>query len=506
MKNKYFCYIFIVVILLFAASILASADESFYVNDAHSALSARLDQVYVIGGGGVDLLRTEKVYALTGKGMQQLGDTAAMGTGHLDDGSPVEINSDRVRVGLAYRYSSTRDSSVPSAKLEIIDGTGFSIGYYDEYEDFRLLESVEEGTLVVRPGPDCAVDIFSQDQDELRFSYESTSKDRYLIVRPEPFDGQTLIRYAGTTYGGEFCFAVLADDRLTVVNFIDLEQYVMGVCAIEMTESWPIEALKAQAVAARTVAQRMIGSSVYYYTCGFDLTADTYSQAYRGTRGVGETIREAVYETRNQYLTYHDELIDAVYSSADGGATEDGENVFGFPNEYLHGVLDPYEESASDENPNSSWKVTMTPAQLGKKVGLGAVQSVTATTSRTGNVIKLELRDAAGHSATLIRDNCRTKLNLKNIRYEISQDDSGNYVFEGSGFGHNAGMSQWGAYAMAKYYAKDYRFILGYYYSDVALAEGELPPKPERPQTEETESFPEAPDNDSPDVGETAHE
>ena len=139
----------------------------------------------------------------------------------------------------------------------------------------------------------------------------------------------------------------------------------------------------------------------------------------------------------------------------------------------------------------------MTPAQLGSKVGLGPIQSVTATTSRTGNVIQLDFVSTSGQRATLTRDNCRTRLNLKNIHYEISRDDNNNFVFEGSGFGHNAGMSQWGAYAMANYHAKDYRFILGFYYTDVELCNGELPPRPERPPAEEPDT-PEEENADSP--------
>ena len=80
----------------------------------------------------------------------------------------------------------------------------------------------------------------------------------------------------------------------------------------------------------------------------------------------------------------------------------------------------------------------------------------------------------SGKTASLTRDRCRTALGLKNIRYEISQDSAGNFVFTGSGCGHNLGMSQWGAYAMAKYYEKDYRFILGFYYTQVGISYGTL--------------------------------
>ncbi len=503
MKKKYFSYIIVFVLMLFAASVLASADGGFFVNDDVSVLPEDFDGVYAIGSGGTELLNPLRLYALTSSGVQRLGTSGGTGGGGLTvDKEPVKIFSDRVRVGLAYTFTDTRDCSVASAAIENTAGGGFSLGYYDEYEDFVTLESTEERTLTFRPGPDGAVDVFTAGSSEPFYTMEETSKDAYLIVRAEPVEddsdeAEPLIRYSGISYRGDFCFAVLGNDRLTVVNYVDLDSYVMGVCAIEMTESWPFEALKAQAVAARTFVQRMIGRSAYYYGCGFDVTADTFTQAYHGTRGVGDNIMIAVEETENEYLTLNGELIDALYSASDGGATEDSENVTGNKSSYLVGVQDPYEELADEENPFSSWTVTMTPAQLGARLGIGPVSSVTATTSPMGNVIKLEFVSSSGQTAILLRDNCRTKLGLNSIRFEISKDSRGYYVFEGSGCGHALGMSQWGAYAMAKYCNKDYRFILGYYYTDVFLSFGELPPKPERPEQVE----PEAPDEpDEPDV------
>ena len=481
MKKKHFetIYIFIIVmiVLLFACSFLATADEEFYVNDGTARLPKEFEGVFAIGKSGTQALFSGDVYALTGSGMQALGAAVSRGGGGLlyEDGT-VPIQNSRVKVGLNYSFSASRDSSVASSVLKNAGGGGFSIGCYDEEGVFECLAETEQSELKVLPGPDSGVDVYVSGEESPLFSLEATSRDNYLVVRAEPVSEKPLIDCGGIAYPGEFAYAVLANDRLTVVNIADLEDYVMGVCAIEMSESWPLEALKAQAVAARTFVQRMIGTSVYYYSCGFDVTADTYTQAYRGTRGVGDTIRTAVEATRNQYLTKEETLIEALYSAADGGATEDAQNVFGFPNDYLRGVLDPFEASAENENPYSEWRVVMTPAQVGARLGIGSVKSITATTSDTGNVVKLEFVSEAGETATLIRDNCRTRLGLKNIRYEISRETNGNFVFTGSGFGHNLGMSQWGAYAMAKYYEKDYRFILGFYYTGVGLSSGELPP------------------------------
>lgn len=491
----------IVAVLCCAA--LASAEEEIFVNDAFSLLSS-LDSVFAIGSGGTGKLGGGTVYALTANGLEKLGGDALPSGEQIEFNEDIPIQSDRIRVGLAYSFSSSRDSSMPYAALQNVDGTGFSIGYYTEDGTFEKQTETDALSVTVLPGADGDAAVYVSGEDEPLFRMTGTGRSRYLIVRAEPYEQQPLTMYGDICYYGEFGFAVLANDRLTIVNNVDLEQYVMGVCAIEMTESWPIEALKAQAIAARTYAQSMIGTSVYYYTCGFDVTADTYSQAYRGVKGVGEAIRSAVTETKNMYLTSDGRLIDSVYSASDGGATEDSVNVFGFPNPCLVGVEDPYEAAAAAENPYSSWTVTLTTTELGAKVGIGPVQSVATTTSETGNVIKLEFVSIYGERATLIRDNCRTGLGLKSIRYTISRDQSGAFVFTGSGYGHNLGMSQWGAYAMAKYYNKDYRFILGFYYTKTGLSFGELPPASGTVPEDE----PEAADDDTekPAMEETAPE
>ena len=474
-RERYFIFIAVFAVVLLFITAFAFADSTYYVNYAGEALPRFFDGVYAIGSGGAELLMSDEVYALSAGGLQLLGSAGANGGGGLlyDDGS-VEIADDTIRVGLYYSYSESRDSSVESSVLENQSGGGFTVGYYDAEDAFVELAYTAANSVTVRPAGYTSVYVMASGQDSPVYYMESTGRINYLVLRPEPYDEDPLTLCGGSRYYGEFGFAVLADERLTVVNIVDMEHYVMGVCASEMTESWPIEALKAQAVAARTYAQRNVRRSAYYFACGFDVTADTYSQAYRGARGVGENIIAAVYATENQYLTYQGALIDAVYSAADGGATEDGENVFGTASGYLIGVTDPYEAAAERENPYSEWKVTLTPSQLGSKVGLDAIRSVEPTYSRTGNVIGLELTSSSGRTATLLRDRCRTALGFKNIRYEVSRDDAGNFVFTGSGCGHNLGMSQWGAYAMAKYYEKDYRFILGYYYTQVGISYGEI--------------------------------
>lgn len=474
MKKHICSYILIFAAFLLLAGVFAGADQVWYVNDAVSRLPQFFDGVYAIGSGGTELLSGSSIYALSADGLQPLGAANASGGGGLRyDDHRVSIRSDRISVGLYYYYSAGRDSGVRSVTLQNSVGTGFSFGYEDLNGDYVELGSTQARQITVQAEDGAGVAVYDGGAEPVA-SMTGTGRSAYLQVRPNADGGEALTALGQRRYYGDFAFAVLGGEKLTVVNQVDMERYVMGVCACEMSESWPVEALKAQAVAARTYAQKMIRNSVYYYNCGFDLTADTYCQAYLGTENVGRNIETAVRETENCYLTYRDALADALYSAADGGATESNVNVFGNQSHpYLVGIIDPYEASA-DRNPYKTWTVTMTPAQLGAKVGIGSVQEVTPTLSDTGNVIKLELVTASGASATIIRDSCRTVLGLKNIRYSVSKNAAGNFVFTGSGYGHNLGMSQWGAYAMAKHFAKDYKDILGFYYTGVGLSYGEL--------------------------------
>ena len=257
---------------------------------------------------------------------------------------------------------------------------------------------------------------------------------------------------------------------MTVVNYVNIEDYVKGVIPYEMSSSWPIEALKAQACCARTYAQSNVNM---YRNYGFDLTNDVYCQVYRGVGSANTSTNSAVDQTAGQYITYNGAFISALYSSSSGGGTESNVNVNGNTSHpYLKGVIDPYEQATNNINSYSSWTRIMTPTELGGKVGLGAIISVKPTYSPTNNCIRLDFVDANGKTAYIERDRCRTALGLNSIHYTVTRNTSGNYVFAGGGWGHNVGMSQFGAYAMAHYYGYSYAQILGFYYTGIRLSTG----------------------------------
>lgn len=234
-------------------------------------------------------------------------------------------------------------------------------------------------------------------------------------------------------------------------------------------------------------------------------------------------------------IRYNGALIDAVYSSSDGGATENSENVWNDALPYLRGKVDPYEATISSQIPNYNWSVTYTADELTQKLrssGRSCDQIVdfrVSETTPTGNVKAITFTDASGKSWTFQKEQARTFLGLRSQRYTVtggggsSSSSSGGlyvnnaqtplegssfyaiggdgstgqvdlsaspyvitsngtallgggtaagsdrFVIQGSGYGHNVGMSQYGANAMAKQ-GYTYQEILQFYYTGVDIS------------------------------------
>lgn len=300
-------------------------------------------------------------------------------------------------------------------------------------------------------------------------------KDLNLAVSPQSSYEPAVTWFKGYRYHGDFEYVRRSGDKLTVINIVDIEDYVKGVIPYEMSGSWPIEALKAQALCARTYAASHFNDNSYY---GFDVTNDTYSQVYRGLTGATSTSDSAVDQTAGIYILYAGEPISAMYCSSNGGATENSENVMANAVGYLRGKVDSFEAAAADINANSSWTRTYSRRELAEKANtlgfsIASADSIELTYSDTGNVIGIRLTDSNGRSASFSKSSCyefcTSTLGLKSISFEISE--SGDSVtFNGSGWGHSLGMSQFGAYAMAKVYGFTYDQIVNFYYTDITLA------------------------------------
>jgi stage II sporulation protein D len=212
------------------------------------------------------------------------------------------------------------------------------------------------------------------------------------------------------------------------INVLGMESYLKGVVPREMSASWEREALKAQAVAARTYAMRQMNVKP-----GDGFINDTVQyQAYGGTKVEHANSNAAVDETRGEVLTYGGSLIDALFSASNGGYTEAPENVWkgskGAP--YLTAKPDPYDMQIS---PHRNWQETMTIAQLQSKIKnqtptVGTIKKVEVReTYPSGRIADLVIEGDKG-TLHLSKDAARTVLGLKSARYTVKTNYGGTAI------------------------------------------------------------------------------
>lgn len=170
---------------------------------------------------------------------------------------------------------------------------------------------------------------------------------------PQITTSTNVITLADRAYRGRIEFNRILGS-ITAINVLNVEEYLYGVVPSEIPASWNIEALKAQAVAARTYTYRTNKHS----NEGYNLCDNVHCQAYLGYNNENTNTTEAVKATAGQRIYYNNELIDAIYFSSSGGYTDDSENAWINVFPYLKGVPDPYETS------NNPWTRTITVNEL----------------------------------------------------------------------------------------------------------------------------------------------
>ncbi|MBR1660185.1 MAG: SpoIID/LytB domain-containing protein [Oscillospiraceae bacterium] len=356
MKKQVFSFS-LAILLLLGLALHAEAIWGPSINDPNSTYDGLVIGAYAIGDNGITQISTHHVYALTANGQVLLNseggdsgdviDSSRGGGGLVFDNGSVRVFAERVRVALRYYYSEYRDSSMEEARLENAVGSGYAFGVLDENESFIPFDEdawTDETQISMRPLEDTetGIGVYATETGELLYSVDASGKDAYLTVHPLGTGGDTLTWFSGRRYYGDFSYADLGNGKLTVVNTVPLETYVQGVCAGEMGGGFPLEALKAQAVAARSYMMYHITIGDYQASSGFDLSADDWSQVYLGYTD-SEAIRTAVAATENQYMTYDGRIINAMFCAADGGETINSEDKFPSALPYLRGVKDPYE-------------------------------------------------------------------------------------------------------------------------------------------------------------------
>jgi stage II sporulation protein D len=308
-----------------------------------------------------------------------------------------------------------------------------------------------------------------EDFDEARFepagnAVRVTLKDGQLALDGRPVE-QAALRFRATREGtltaldtrvqGDVV-VLPGKSKLLVVNVLPLEEYLVGVLGSEMPSSFPLEALKAQAVAARTYA---LNKKLEQYGQPFHLGSSVISQVYRGLEVEDPRTREAVEATRGLVLTYTLQPIEAYFHSSCGGRTESGADALGRDLPYLKAVDCP-----CGRLPTSHWTLTLKRGELSGLFQKASGLQVRGRT-RTGRVQRVAVGPRVVDAVTFRQRVGYSK--LKSLNFEVAADSDGWHI-DGHGFGHGAGLCQWGARVYAE---KGWGFekILRHYYPGTEL-------------------------------------
>ena len=495
----------------------------------------------------VELARTEEdVIAVSVLKTQNLSYSAGENTYSSAGDGRVEVGCYHLLIedGLRdYREAQELADSCRDGFVAWIDGEyQVRAGSYPTKEDAEDAFDRRDDAVDVVGTSSYGMSVVETGTDRILFQYDCGALGALGIQPDVTGCRETRTWFNGMKYRGGFQYHRRSGNNLTVVNVVELEDYVNGVICYEMGREWPLEALKAQALCARTYVLQNLGKHNSY---GFDICNSSSCQVYNGMGsnrsgyGPSETSMRAVDETEGEVILYGGELIEVAYSSSFGGASEDANNVWGtdttHDHPYLCGVEDPYESALDSQNSHAHWTVSYTAGELASRLhsrgyGVGSsVDYLELEYSELGNVIELVVHWTNGQSSSFypsLGAGIRSNFGVDSIRFtvngetvsprgrssrgsgeiqingsdsvsdldglytisgggEISRVDgdpyvitgSGSvapageggstsggsnqgggtvtvsgrtYVFEGGGWGHQIGMSQYGANAMAR--------------------------------------------------------
>lgn len=341
--------------------------------------------------------------------------------------------------------------------------------------------------------------------------------------------GEYVLDLGEREYRGRIEIGRYGNSSLTAVNVVDIEEYLYGVVPCEMVSSWNIEALKAQAVCARSYAYLTATyNSDTIISKGYSLVDTTQSQVYKGYLSEKESTNTAVDATKGEMIYYQNEVVKGYYFSTSGGSTENIEDVWSTPVSYLRSVSDVY-ELFPEKKP---WIVELTKSEISSKLSsaglsVGNISDVTVDimtqsehaysmrfsgsngkTSISGDKVRTILSlpstkvkvikstdnpdnvtvlSSSGQSQVELKDAYAINADGETVKISseldqvmvLSKDNitnfptivpssSDTYYFAGQGSGHSVGLSQSGAKGMADA-GYGYEEILKHYYTDITV-------------------------------------
>lgn len=273
------------------------------------------------------------------------------------------------------------------------------------------------------------------------------------------------VLYRGRKYRGALRFSIRGNSTW-VTNVLPLEDYLQGMLASEMSPNWEKEALRAQAVAARSYALYMMRHPKDPL---FDMEDGIQDQVYGGVLAEDPRVNQAVQDTTGTYLGIQNDPVKAYFHSRCGGITETAQSVWRYQaTAHRYRVHCPYCQKNKFQ-----WQASVGLPEFFKALRLSVSPSIPfrllPQVSPSGRIASLTI-EAGTENKTISSDQFRSLLGYTRIKSAFFDWRVGkeSIHFEGTGSGHGVGMCQWGARGFARE-GKTYREILAYYYPGVLL-------------------------------------
>lgn len=316
-----------------------------------------------------------------------------------------------VKVGL-YFDSTAKDS------VTLSTDNGFQLGNAtsDGVEETMPLPAYNQVVATVENGQ-----VVLRDPNGVLLSNGMGNND---CIMPTDYEGSGLVALDGKHYRGGMMFRVDNNNKITVINYLPLEYYVYGVLNNEMGGNYPMEALKAQAIAARSY---VAVNSGLYKSKGFDVCGTIQCQVYSGYDGENPNTNEAVDATKGMLLYSNGKPVTAFYFKNSGGHTQNSEDVWSTKEDYLRGVADPY-------SPDYSWTATISFSDLQNKLEAanyhpGNIQSVAITKRNSAGAVQELTVVGDEDTVVLKKESVRTVLGGSQVRstmFDMEGDDISN--------------------------------------------------------------------------------
>lgn len=365
------------------------------------------------------MLYKDGYYEPSGRTLMTTGDYYL--NGQVKGGYHIQIGSTFETYDQVLLAFTAIQALAPDAYLAYDNGWRVYTGHYLNQEEAYANLNTMSGALsnyvriVTDPNPSSVIVSVN---DKVLFSFDSTEKEFIFSTK--------IFEVGAIKYRGSFLVKRLPGSDFTFINRVTLSEYLYGVLPKEMSGDWPIEALKAQAIAARNY---VIMSGTKYAAFGFNVDNTTNSQVYGGYSAEKPNSNRAVDETNGYVLTSNGEIVPLYYHSHSGGITDNSEYVWNAPLPYIKSALDPY----SIGYPNTDWSATINRSDIEQRLIIGGYSIGSLKTinilerAPSGRVTKLEFVGSIS-KATLVKDKIRYFLGSAGLKSSLFSFDAGTAV------------------------------------------------------------------------------